>query len=654
MRDKNTILNGKYRIIFLAVCTIFWPLAIFYVTIIYFPLLVIEWIRSSMHVALIFEVVCRKSELIRKLVIHLSVLYIVASNILDKMRNTKSSEILTSLLQICIEIINAWNKPQENLKKSLSLSELTELVEYEEFEDELQQAVSKHKRMRKLMHHYIPTNLFRARVRVYKFYGDKNGRGEIPRESFDSIYDMIDKYSPASFPGTPFSRVKIMNRAEEKTDTVMFAARDILRLEALSESKDEYSRNTAIRAQDSGQMAVFDPRQAAEGLALTCGNHCALKVGRGLCSSCRSMVSIPSGRLVYMEFSVTVSSSVTPELAIGFSPPDCPLNVMVGSWPNSLGLYSHGQFLVGSRWFPCLSDTSTFSSVITAGTTIGVLVHIPDKSMQCRAQSLTSDQQTSPSEHVKTVKSSFPKDIAPTRKKRKSQKSSDSPEEKGVSALVSGALSLVQYFAGFGGSLSPSDMNSEAFHNHPGDEIVEKSSLVNEDCLNCPTASVKHTLQDWDSYSSSSIDYGRGVSVVPADPVDNGGLMVIPLAVTADNSTSTEPKVQVQVNPTLQASLPKHSERKELPLILKYNINGIPLDFGDEATDAFTSFVEMNVPLYPTVSIISEGTKVWCRFCEEDIVYKTNLAAIGAPVGSRVYCLDGSLLMGEEEDCDIH
>lgn len=36
--------------------------------------------------------------------------------------------------------------------------------------------------------------------------------------------------SPASFPSTPFSRMEIMNRTTEKVDSVMFAARDRLRL----------------------------------------------------------------------------------------------------------------------------------------------------------------------------------------------------------------------------------------------------------------------------------------------------------------------------------------------------------------------------------------------------------------------------------------
>jgi hypothetical protein len=97
-------------------------------------------------------------------------------------------------------------------------------------------------------------------------------------------------------------------------------------------SVDEFSRKVAKNAQNSGQHAVFDPAQSSNGIVLSCGNHCALKVGTGLCSSTRTMVSVPQNRYVYLEFSITAANETTPSIAIGLSPPDCPLNVTVGSW----------------------------------------------------------------------------------------------------------------------------------------------------------------------------------------------------------------------------------------------------------------------------------------------------------------------------------
>ena len=52
--------------------------------------------------------------------------------------------------------------------------------------------------------------------------------------------------------------------------------------------------------------------------------------------------------------------------------------------------------------------------------------------------------------------------------------------------------------------------------------------------------------------------------------------------------------------------------------------------------------------IYPGISIMSENTRVWDRFCESDIVYRCR-SQIGAPDGVKVYCLDGSLLLTEDD-----
>jgi hypothetical protein len=44
--------------------------------------------------------------------------------------------------------------------------------------------------------------------------------------------------------------------------------------------------------------------------------------------------------------------------------------------------------------------------------------------------------------------------------------------------------------------------------------------------------------------------------------------------------------------------------------------------------------------------LLPEDTRVWCRFCEADVIYKLR-ETIGAPPGVRVYCLDGTLLIDE-------
>jgi hypothetical protein len=51
--------------------------------------------------------------------------------------------------------------------------------------------------------------------------------------------------------------------------------------------------------------------------------------------------------------------------------------------------------------------------------------------------------------------------------------------------------------------------------------------------------------------------------------------------------------------------------------------------------------------LYPTVSLRSSDTRVYCRFSEGDMLQRTR-SSIGAPRGCRVYCLDGTLLLREQ------
>jgi hypothetical protein len=80
--------------------------------------------------------------------------------------------------------------------------------------------------------------------------------------------------------------------------------------------------------------------------------------------------------------------------------------------------------------------------------------------------------------------------------------------------------------------------------------------------------------------------------------------------------------------------------------VVQFNVDGTLLDFSDHAQLAISEITNSSAPLYPTVSITSEGTRVWCRLCEADIVYRTH-AAIGSRPGSKVYALDGSVLIDD-------
>eukprot|EP01031_Cornospumella_fuschlensis_P038614 gene38614-46942_t len=97
--------------------------------------------------------------------------------------------------------------------------------------------------------------------------------------------------------------------------------------------------------------------------------------------------------------------------------------------------------------------------------------------------------------------------------------------------------------------------------------------------------------------------------------------------------------------PELTQQLP--SSPRQDP-IFHFNINGRPLQFPSQAFAPLADLPSMQPPLYPTVSLFTGDTKVWCRFCEADVVYRSR-ESIGVAEGVRVYCLDGSLLLDDTD-----
>jgi hypothetical protein len=131
------------------------------------------------------------------------------------------------------------------------------------------------------MHNFVPPNPFKATIRIHRPGGNPGtmttgtgggvgtgwcgsggtgagadtgtgtggtggtGMNSSESECHYSLTSFLEADSPASFPPTPFSRAHVMNRSSDRVVGVMFAARDRLRLEAQSVSRDEYSRMIA-------------------------------------------------------------------------------------------------------------------------------------------------------------------------------------------------------------------------------------------------------------------------------------------------------------------------------------------------------------------------------------------------------------------------
>ena len=526
----------------------------------------IEIIQTVFH-AVIYVCETRSdqnSQQVRRAMLHVLRLLDIASTMYYNIMHTTLYELFIILLQTVVTIILSWISPSsyDYTDGSLSITELAELLSYEELDD-AEGAELAERRMKRVMHNYVPSKPFKATIRVRTVQPHTTPTSLVspyrPSPNLSNSNSVATEFvdtadSPLSFPCTPFSRSRVLQRSTERVDSVMFAARDKLRLEAQSASRDEYSRKAALKAQTDGHIAVFDPRQASDGLALSCGNHCALKVGRGVCCSCRSMMPVPVNTLVYIEFSITTSGNGTvPSIAIGLAPPDAPLNIMVGSWNRSLGLYSDGQMLIDSRWFQGKAATSSgkqaAGNIFTAGTTIGMLVYIPSETVAARGGIDGSSD---------AIGSSL--------------------EERLSSSSLSGAV-----------------INS----------FNRLFGLGTDSGSNTPKSS--------DSPNESSLITKEGSESCESSPLNKQA---------ADTAPQPAP----------------------LPFLLQININGKLSRYGDDALAAATGILSLKAPLYPTVSLLSEDTRVWCRFCEADIVYRQR-GLIGAPPEARVYCLDGSLLI---------
>jgi len=546
--------------------------------------------KVAQYLTLVTKIVCRRSSHARHITEHIYALWRICDSILKKIERSKFTELIafcvTTILEIIYTVMWPFSSPSEDL-----VDELSELLFYEESEYE-DNDYDPYRHSIRSMHHVVPANPFKATIRIRP-----RGTDWASSESEGCMYSLtgLDVDSPASFPPTPFSRAHVMNRSSERVVGVMFAARDRLRLEAQSVSRDEYSRMIATEARTSGQFAVFDPRQMSSGVALTCGNHCAIKVGKGQCCCCRAMTPVRSNHFVYFEFSITVSSAQTPTLGIGLSPPDCPLNVMVGSWPRSVGLYTDGLMLTGSRWF-----RSQSARQIEAGSTVGMLVYIPSEGEGARRAGA----------------------------------------EVGVPVaeqLVSGKTqslfsSILSRFSGSSG------------------DLTERGS------------SEKRKGEKWAGVDAEVMDEG-GLSKAQEGGGGAPELSVeVPVEVVADVGADANRQNQSQLHSLSQqsqAQSPSRSQshaqspsqthsKSQSQLFFQYAVNGVPFPHDPEAIEAMGEVVRLSTPLYPTVSLFSEDTRVWCRFCEADVVYRSR-GAIGAPKGVRVYCLDGSLLLEETD-----
>ncbi len=197
---------------------------------------------------------------------------------------------------------------------------------------------------------------------------------EIPAISLPKLSNEIE--TPMSIPLSPNRRAMAMIHSSIMSDDVVYLARARLRLDEHLTSKDTTTRVTADFLKRQSQLAVLNPCGTAGNIALSCGQHCATKIGPALYSSIRTMVPVLRNRYVFCQFSITARESCSASLSIGLSTSDMPENALVGAWKYSVGLSSTGQILLSSRWHSCES-TKEFG----VGSTVGLLVFVDDSTV---------------------------------------------------------------------------------------------------------------------------------------------------------------------------------------------------------------------------------------------------------------------------------
>ncbi len=186
--------------------------------------------------------------------------------------------------------------------------------------------------------------------------------------------------TPKSFPPTPSSRAHVLARGTKFAQDVVFLARDQLRVQEGLDSKNEQTRAMAKALLDGKRLAVFNAADVGGGIHLSCGQHCASKVGNDLYCSAKGMIPVLRNSFVYFEMSVSTPPLLSmmlhhASLSIGLSTLEMPSNALVGARKGSVGLCSTGQILTGSQWCSPL-EPKTYGS----GSTVGCLVYLDDGS----------------------------------------------------------------------------------------------------------------------------------------------------------------------------------------------------------------------------------------------------------------------------------
>ncbi|OWZ15322.1 hypothetical protein PHMEG_00011057 [Phytophthora megakarya] len=268
------------------------------------------------------------------------------------------------------------------------------------------------RRIRRVMHFQIPLHSFEATVRLppdnvqnasawsrstsdTSVGGTSHNRAQ---EETTSSYAHLSSATPRSIPVSPMARKRVQLAFSNFSDDVLYQARDRLRQE----------RAATLTGERDLRVPRFNAHDCHEDIYLSCGRHCASKVGTGMYRSVRASVPLQKNRFVYFEMTLqqgrtparganqsasrleTSSQVARGPSAVGPNPSDrvgidasvciglstrlMPLNTLVGASKNSIGFYSAGHVLVGSERRRSIGVGRKYGFQ----STVGVLAHVVD------------------------------------------------------------------------------------------------------------------------------------------------------------------------------------------------------------------------------------------------------------------------------------
>lgn len=163
-------------------------------------------------------------------------------------------------------------------------------------------------RIRRVMHFQIPLRSFEATVRLPPNNDAEGGAAQANASNFApvgavSVASMANLTSatPRSIPVSPRARRRVQLAFSNFSDDILYQARDRLRQE----------RAATLTGTRDLLVPLFNGQDCNEEIYLSCGRHCATKVGSGMYRSVRGSVPLPRDRLVYFEMTLQEARSPT-------------------------------------------------------------------------------------------------------------------------------------------------------------------------------------------------------------------------------------------------------------------------------------------------------------------------------------------------------